>query len=88
MCLFNLCPIGDTEEARWGAQSEVVGEYETYRNASHPAGTRLLGRCQKAHARRLLLWQGVEATVTEEKHLRQRFQSLRVWPRDGDLEIR
>ena len=78
----------DTEEAHCGAQSEVVGEYETCRYTSYPPGTRLPGRCQKAHTRRLLHWKGVEATVTEEKHLRQRFQSLGVWSRDCDLEVR
>ena len=77
----------DTEEAHCGAQSEVVGEYETCRYASYPPGTRLPGRCQKAHARRLLHWKGVEATVTEKKHLRQRFQSLRVRPRNCDIEV-
>ena len=48
----------DTEEAHCGAQSEVVGEYETCRYASYPPDTRLPGSCQKAHARRLLHWKG------------------------------
>ena len=38
------------------SQYEVVGEYETCRYASHPPGARLPGRCQTAHARRLLHW--------------------------------
>ena len=56
---FNLCSIGDTEEAHWGAQD----------------------------IKRLMRGDFYIA-VTEEKHLRQRFQSLRVWPRDCDLEVR